>query len=365
MKNRLFKLGLYLFLGVGVLGTTFTSCSSDDSNGVTNIAVEKGKFNTVTGAAFGIDPQLHLEGAIYTWYNHTSSKVISNEEVLKYTFEEPGEYELSLKVQYRGQVELYMYAITVTKSVDYNYVTLDLSTFDLSDGLPTTGGKIWKDTYTDDAPLSSGIFDIKHIAFSDYDTWMGFTVSNSTDNTNQLNTAEGWIANQWGTMAQGAVNGKGKPFLVSFADHKPHPSLLDPTKPVAVDRFSSVITINDTENRYKAVSTQFAISPWPYYGIMEGDAYARKFEKGDYFAIHVYGVDKDKKLTSAKPVTHYFVDFRNGVNKIDTDWAKVDLSSLGEVKYLLFFLETTDKGEWGANTALYFTMDQLTVDKVE
>ncbi|MDR2223361.1 MAG: DUF4465 domain-containing protein [Flavobacteriaceae bacterium] len=365
MKNKLHKLGIYLFLGVGILGTTFTSCSSDDTNGVTNIAVEKGSYESLTKQELVIDPQIKNVNALYTWFDHTSNTVISKEEVLKHTFNEPGEYKLSLKIAYNNEVELYVYKVTVSKSIDYNYVTLDLSTFDLSDGTVTTGGKIWKDTFTEDAELKSGIFSFKHIAYPDMYTWMGFTVSNSTDNTNQYTTDEGWLTNQWGTMAQGAVNGKGKPFLVSFADHKPHPSLLDPNKTIAVDRFSSVVTLDDTQGRYKAVSTQFAISPWAYYGITEGDSFARKFKKGDYFAIHIYGVDKNKKLTSAKPVTHYFVDFRDGVNKINTDWSKVDLSSLGEVKYLLFFLETTDVGDWGANTALYYTMDELTVDKIE
>lgn len=43
----------------------------------------------------------------------------------------------------------------------------------------------------------------------------------------------------------------------------------------------------------------------------------------------------------------------------------MDLSALGEVKYLMFFLETTDVGDWGANTALYFTMDKLKVEKIQ
>ncbi|WP_413533847.1 DUF4465 domain-containing protein [Empedobacter brevis] len=246
-----------------------------------------------------------------------------------------------------------------------NYETLDLSKFNLSEGVSTSGGKIWKGTFEEDAELTSGIFKFKHTAWPEYFTWTGFTVSNSTDNSDQINKEGGWVDNQWGTMAKGGADGVGTPFLVSYADQKPSEKVLKYGQKVQIDRFSSVVEITDTINHYKAKTVKLAISPWSYYGILNGDAYARKFEKGDYFAIHIYGVSADKQLTTEKPVTHYFVDFRNGVNNISTNWQDVDLSSLGEVKYLMFFLETTDVGDWGANTALYFTMDKLKVEKIK
>jgi len=245
------------------------------------------------------------------------------------------------------------------------YQTLDVSKFDLSKGISTSGGKIWEGTYKEDTDLILGIFKLKHTAWPEYLTWMGFTVSNSNDNSDQIKNEGGWLDNQWGTMAKGGADGQGTPFLVSFADHKPSEKVLKYGEEVKIDRFSSVVEILDMANKYKAKSVKLAISPWSYYGIMNGDAYARKFEKGDYFAIHIYGVSANKQLTTEKPVRYYFVDFRDGVNNISTTWQDVDLSSLGEVKYLMFFLETTDVGNWGANTALYFTMDKLKVEKIQ
>ncbi len=244
------------------------------------------------------------------------------------------------------------------------YQTLDISKFDLSKGISTSGGKVWEGTYKEDTDLTLGIFKFKHTAWPEYLTWMGFTVSNSNDNSDQIKKEGGWLDNQWGTMAKGGANGAGSPFLVSFADHKPSEKALKYGEEVKIDRFSSVVEILDMSNKYKAKSVKLAISPWSYYGIMNGDAYARKFDKGDYFAIHIYGVSANKQLTTEKPVTHYFVDFRNGVNNVSTNWQDVDLSALGEVKYLMFFLETTDTGKWGANTALYFTMDKLKVERI-
>ena len=246
--------------------------------------------------------------------------------------------------------------------VEQGITTLDLSKFDLSDGTAVTGGKIWKDTYTKNKTLEIGIFKFNHTAVQSWNYWSGFTVSNSNDNTNHLNSQGGWVKNQWGTMPKGGVNGEGTPFLISYADHKPAQGVLKAGEVIDLSKFSSSVEIAGNSKTYTAKSVSLAISPWSYYGILNGDSFARKFEKGDYFAIHIYGLDKDKKLTNnAEPIIHYFVDFRNKVNSIDTTWKKVDLSPLGQVKYLLFFLETTDVGQYGANTALYFSMDKLSV----
>lgn len=250
-----------------------------------------------------------------------------------------------------------------------NSITADLSSISLADGQDTAGGKIWKDTYTADKPLEIGIFKFNHNAYPDWNTWYGFTLSNSRDNADHINSEGGWVANQWGTMAKGGVNGEGAPFLVSYADHLPSANFAKTIKEgevINVARFSSSVEITDDTKTYAAKSASFAISPWPYYGIKNGDSFARKFDKGDFFAIHIFGLDKDKKTTNnAKPVTHYFVDFRNGINTIDTSWKNVNLSALGNVKYLVFFLETTDMSGEYANTSLYFTMDKLKVEEVK
>ena len=364
MKKRLLRLSALFFLGVSVSTALLTSCSSDDS-GVYNIAVDKGKLTTVAFEEFVLDPQVDTKGALFTWYDYATSQVISNEAVLKHAFETAGEHKISLKIERNGRYELLMYVVEVAKSVDYDYIHLNLAGFDLTEGIPTAGGKIWKDTFTEEAVLETDVFTFNHNAIEEWKTWYGFTVSNSDDNNNQLGKDGSWLNNQWGTMAQGGAKGEGKPFLVAYADHQPDASILQPGATIDVESFSAVVTLDDKAS-YKAISTVVAMSPWSYYGITEGDDYATKFETGDYFALKVYGVGADQKLTTAEPVTHYFVDFRNGVGSISKDWNKVDLSALGEVKHLLFFLETTDKNSAGyANTALYFTMNQLTVNPIK
>lgn len=363
MKTNFLKHFAVLFLFIGTSTAFLTSCSSDDGNS-TIYPQQKGEINAIAEQDFSINPEIETPNTLFYWFDTTvNSAQISTKPILNHKFDEPGKYEITLKTFVNEiPTNIYIYKVNV---VDNDYVKLNLSDFDLTNGIETTGGKVWSDTYTEDAVLQSSIFKFSHLAVPDWYFWTGFTVSNAADNENHLETTGDWVANQWGTMPKGGVDGIGSPFLVAFADHKPADGILSPNQPIDITQFSCSIELTDNENTYEAISTKVAISPWAYYGILNGDSFARKFEEGDYFALHVYGVNKDMKLTSETPVTHYFVDFRDGIAPISTHWNEVDLSSLGEVKYLLFFLETTDVGEWGANTALYFTMDKLIVKKTK
>ena len=248
--------------------------------------------------------------------------------------------------------------------VEQNVVTADVSKFDLSNGLDANGGKIWSKTLTTNSELNVGIFNFSHkVTLSEWgDYWSGFTVSNGNDNADYL--SKGWTGYQYGTMPKGGADGVGTPFLVSYADIKAPNDYLQKGAEIKAEDFLSVVKINDTTNKYKAKSVKLAISPWPYYGSLNGDQFAKKFAKGDYFAVNIYGVSANNQITTENPVKHYFVDFRNAVGNISTTWQDVDLSALGEVKYLLFILETTDVGQYGPNTSAYFTMDKLKVEKL-
>ena len=60
----------------------------------------------------------------------------------------------------------------------------------------------------------------------------------------------------------------------------------------------------------------------------------------------------------------YVVDFRDGKREMATDWNEYLLTNLGEgYNRVRVTIETTDVGEWGANTPLYIAMDDLTYYK--
>jgi hypothetical protein len=43
-------------------------------------------------------------------------------------------------------------------------------------------------------------------------------------------------------------------------------------------------------------------------------------------------------------------------------WVQVSLAGLGKTSRLSFSMTTTDMGDWGANTPMYFALDALTVN---
>lgn len=106
------------------------------------------------------------------------------------------------------------------------------------------------------------------------------------------------------------------------------------------------------KSAYFTNSTAAAIS------MLNGDSFAKKFTKEDWFKLTVTGKLADKETGK--------VDFylaKDGV--VNDSWASVDLSVLGEVDKLAFTLSSSDSSEYEGvtymNTPAYFCMDGLTV----
>jgi len=105
---------------------------------------------------------------------------------------------------------------------------------------------------------------------------------------------------------------------------------------------------------------------YPYLSMRDGDGFAKQFggatgDDPDYLLLTIEGLDESNN--SVGTVDFYMADFRDSDNAndyiVDT-WEWVDLDSLGEVDGLRFSFVTTDVGDFGANTPLYFAMDNLT-----
>lgn len=365
MKKHFLRLSTSLFLGLALLATTtFTSCSNDDSAPY-SVPMFNGNVESKTFEEVTIDPKLNNTNASYKWINNATQQVLSNQEILKYTFNEPGTYNLVLSEQNGSSYKFYTYDVVVNKSFNYNYVTLDLSTFDFTNAIPTLGGKYWENTYEGGTYVESQVFKFSHTAERSWNYWDGFVTSNSNDNTTHSNGgSEGWLQYQWGNMAKGGLKGEGTPYIVGYWGYYMKDWQADKEIFSEQER-SNWIKIGDKDDSYNAVSVAIANHPWPYWGNLNGDGFARPFEKGDYFNITIHGVGKDNKI---KPnfITHYLADYRGDKLIMPTDWQKIDISELGEVSYIFFQLETTDADPTvGPNTAVYFCLDGLTVDKQE
>jgi len=253
------------------------------------------------------------------------------------------------------------FAGIMTANADNQVITLDLTkattplTFDEDTGA-------WTGTYNDDEEaIVSQCFSFVHSSMSDYDTWWGFTASNSDNNQRQENTLKyqfsnmaqgGIVLNEDGTVKTdefGApVTNKDVPYLVAYY------SAYMAARPVDM-------TFTDGK-AYEAVGVYINLNSYPYYSIECGDSYARAFTNNDKFTLTIHGVAPDE---SEKTIDVNLASYTNGNLTINRGWMYVDLAELGTVNELYFSLKSTDSGAYGDNTPGYFCLDKLMVKDPE
>ena len=102
-----------------------------------------------------------------------------------------------------------------------------------------------------------------------------------------------------------------------------------------------------------------------YDAMQNGTDLARQFGIGDWLKVTVTGYDAEGNETGT--VDYYLADFRDpNAAYIVESWRWVDLTSLGEVKRLVFTMSCSDTNQWGAmNTPSYFCLDNLGGEKPE
>lgn len=266
----------------------------------------------------------------------------------------------------------------VTDPVIGSTTTLNLTSALLTNGITTTGGKYWENTYVSNTKLNVGIFTFSHTATSSgYNYWDGFTVSNANDTTNYglgsgPGGSDGWVNHQWGTMAGSgfgtsstiAPGTTGDPFIVAFWS-----SYLDPKTPTGKTfsevAYSNWIKIGNTGS-YQVKGLKINMHPWPYYGCLYGDGFARPFVAGDHLELLIYGVNQSGVITGS--IVHSLANYTGSSLVMPTGWINVNttnLQSLGNVKYLIFQMASTDTDlDYGINTAAYFCLDKLSVKRI-
>lgn len=262
-------------------------------------------------------------------------------------------------------------------------VTLNLTDALLTDGISTTGGVYWKDTYTPNTNVVSDIFTFSHSSMFDmYSYWDGFIVSNVNDIINYggghgSGGSDGWVAHQWscmpgsgadtaGSIAPGEPGQSGAPFMVAYWS-----SYMDPKNPggktFSESTYSNWIKIGNT-GQYQVTGLKIANSPWPYYGNKFGDGFARPLDQnGDYFYLYIYGVNPNNVI-SQEPITVKLAYNQGGVLTQIEGWENIaanEFSKFGNVKYLLFQMNSSDADPYyGINTAAYFCLDKLQAKRV-
>lgn len=244
----------------------------------------------------------------------------------------------------------------------------------------------WTETYNTAETyrwVEFGLFKLSHnlVGFGGTDVgggmsyWDGFTYCTSGDTRDygELGNSNDWVAEQWGCMAGGGIKtdaagnvltdnqGKvlveqGNPYLVAYWGY--YQETFGDGSPCLQIRFSD-------EKLYQPVGVYIANHPWPYYGNIHGDGFARPFEEGDYFKLFIHGLNEQGEDVGIA-VEHTLAEFKNGELIQSPDWQWVDLSGLGMVSGIYFTMETTDSDPiYGPNTAVYFCLDKLQVQSGE
>ena len=186
----------------------------------------------------------------------------------------------------------------------------------------------------------SGDFEFATGCMHDWDYWYWFGYANRADNSYAT------LDDQWNNIVGGGYDGSAT-YGVAFAAEFNGPcyvTLL--TEPAVVPGF------------------YITNSSYAYDSMTNGDGFAKKFEKGDWFKLTITGYDAEDNETGTKE--YYLADLRDSKKAyIINDWRYVDLSCLGEVAKIGFALTSSDNGAYGMNTPAYFCFDNFGAEGTE
>lgn len=255
---------------------------------------------------------------------------------------------------------------SISLANDLNGVTLNAS-----NGTATTGGFYWNQTYSNTKYQTTN-FTFSHTGgtVSGYNYWDGFTISNVADTNNYgaPGSSDGWIAHQWGCMAVPTGTSNSPNYMVGYWGYY----MLDFQNEITTEtefgenKYATWVKLGNNSQTYTVSKVTVAIHPWPYYGNLYGDGFARPFGPGDHFDLIIYGVDGDGAFVRAteetvRKITHAMADYPvGGTLNMPTGWTDITIDFGEPVKYLVFQMYSTDNsGELGPNTAVYFCLRDI------
>ncbi|TWT75416.1 DUF4465 domain-containing protein [Allorhodopirellula solitaria] len=185
---------------------------------------------------------------------------------------------------------------------------------------------------------------------SQYQSWAGWSISQTTDTTTAGYT------NQYSNITGGGVDDSDT-YAVGFFDPSPNGALPAPAltlDPVSGSRFDSLYVTNTT---YAVLSMR------------EGDGFAKKFggvsgDDPDFLRLTITGLDATGSAVG--DVSVMLADYRPTDNSEDfilDAWTRVDVSSLADARSLQFTMESSDNSPFGMNTPAYFAVDNVALQR--
>ena len=244
--------------------------------------------------------------------------------------------------------------LTLCSFAHAEQITMDLSTATDLNSNPVTYSPspiaytyydlthVWTETYNDADSCASilvnnGVFRFSHLPSGmSYGgmSWEGFTLSIVSQDT----------ANVLGCVANGGLNGVATPYIIGYYSEWVSSSQGYSSNIIEFDQlyYPEYVYICQNSNTHKAIK--------------QGEFNARPFTEQDTLALIIQTLDSTKNPTAT---TIYYLAIDGTCNE---GWVKVPLTALGQTSCLSFSMTTTDIGDWGANTPLYFALDGLTIN---
>ena len=175
----------------------------------------------------------------------------------------------------------------------------------------------------------------EHFYNEEYGYWGGFALSKMCDS----DPANGLYENQYSVYNTQAASGDG--FLLYYYD-----SYNEPCDIVCMTQLAVVsVKLNLTTYTYASITNE------------DINSFARAFGDGDYLKV-VFTPYSNIDTPAGASVECYVVDYRDGKRVVADNWQKFELN-LPAANRIRVTIETSDIGEWGANTPLYICMDDL------
>ena len=183
-------------------------------------------------------------------------------------------------------------------------------------------------------------YDNEHMLFEyfyneEYSYWGGFVQSKMFD----TDLKNGLPTNQY--SAYGAKAASGESFLLYYYDSFNEPC--------------DIVCMSQLELR----SVKLNLTTYTLASITDEDinAFARTFTDGDYLKVVFTPLASDQTPVGDS-VEAYVVDYRDGKRFVADNWQEYKLNLPASAR-IRVTIETTDVGEWGANTPLYICLDDL------
>lgn len=218
----------------------------------------------------------------------------------------------------------------------------------------------WDKTYSEEDPtIDSQIFCFMHNAIADYQTWWGFTVSNSANNM----PSDDYLKFQYSNMAKGGIALDKDGNILKNEYDAP---VVSDTIPYLVAYYNAYMSERPVDMvfndglAHEVIGCYVNLNTYCYYTTLLGDNYCRPFTNGDNYTLTIHGIADDN---SEKTLDVKLVCAENGMYTGSTGWSYVDLTPLGSVNELYFTVDSTDKGAWGMNTPGYFCLDKIMAKK--